>query len=134
MLALANLPDLVAALTETIFDHIEELDALDRAIGDGDHGTNLERGARAVLGGWPELAGEPYGAALAGIGRLLAMSVGGASGALYGTLFMAFGRALPTPCDRAGLAAAFGAGVAAVAARGRSAPGEIGRASCRERV
>jgi len=103
----------------------EELSALDAAIGDGDHGTNMQRGFEAVLVGASDISGLPFEAALAAIGRTLVMTVGGASGPLYGSFFLgagsavAHGRRLPRD-----LAEVFGAGVDAVAARGRSSAGE----------
>jgi dihydroxyacetone kinase-like protein len=103
--------------------HAEELDALDRAIGDGDHGTNLRRGFAAVRTAWPNGRALPLRAALEVIGRTLVTTVGGASGALYGTLFLTLARELPAVPGRGELAGALERAVAAVAARGRSAPG-----------
>lgn len=71
----------------------DRLTDLDRAIGDGDHGTNLSRGMAAVLAA---LEVEPPGtprAALTKVGMTLISSVGGASGPLYGTFFRRMGRA-----------------------------------------
>lgn len=103
----------------------EELCALDAAIGDGDHGTNMKRGFDAVLAKAQDIASLPTDAALAAIGRTLVMTVGGASGPLYGSFFLAAGAALERgrrlPED---VADVFGAGVEAVGARGRSRVGE----------
>jgi dihydroxyacetone kinase-like protein len=76
------------------------LTALDAAIGDGDHGTNLNRGftaVRAALAAKPPTA---PGALLTQVGMTLISSVGGASGPLYGTVFRRIGKAL-TEAERA---------------------------------
>ena len=63
-------------------------------------------------------------AALKAIGTTLVMKVGGASGPLYGTLFMALGKALPAEPDRAAVATALADALAAVKARGKSEAGQ----------
>jgi dihydroxyacetone kinase-like protein len=65
---------------------------LDAAIGDADHGINMDRGFGEVLGKLPALEGQDLGAILKGIGMTLLSKVGGASGPLYGTLFMRMGQ------------------------------------------
>ena len=82
---------MIARSAERIASGEHELCALDAAIGDGDHGTNMKRGAEAVLGKAREISDLPVAAALAEIGRTLVMTVGGASGPLYGSFFMAAG-------------------------------------------
>ena len=110
---------------ERIVANAEELCALDRAIGDGDHGTNMKRGVEAVLAKAEDIVALPIGEALSAIGKTLVMTVGGASGPLYGSLFLAAGAAIESgrrlPED---LAAVFAAGVDAVGTRGRSTAGE----------
>ena len=64
---------------------------LDAAIGDADHGINMDRGFGEVLGKLPALEGQDVGAILKGAGMTLLSKVGGASGPLYGTLFMRMG-------------------------------------------
>jgi dihydroxyacetone kinase-like protein len=104
--------------------HSAELTALDRAIGDGDHGLNMLRGFDAIAGSVDELAGLGFGAALQKAGMTLVMKVGGASGPLYGSGLMAMGKAAPErPADREAAAAMLAAGVEAVKARGRSDAG-----------
>jgi phosphoenolpyruvate---glycerone phosphotransferase subunit DhaL len=115
---------LVAAMADAVSAHADELTALDQAIGDGDHGLNMKRGFEAVRGETVKLAAMPLPDALKAAGTKLVMTVGGASGPLFGTLFMALGKELPTATDRAAFAAAFGKAVDAVAARGKS---EIGQ-------
>ena len=79
--------------------HADELTALDQAIGDGDHGLNMKRGFEAVLADLDALAAKPLPDALKAVGMTLVMKVGGASGPLYGTLFMALGKELPAEPD-----------------------------------
>ncbi len=116
---------MIARSAERISAGAEELCALDAAIGDGDHGANMKRGFDAVLAKAHDIVNLPTEAALAAIGRTLVMTVGGASGPLYGSFFLAAGlaaeRGRRLPEDMAEL---FAAGVDAVAARGRSAAGE----------
>lgn len=102
-----------------------ELTELDARIGDGDHGINLGRGMAAVRARLAD--GDPGGPAglLAMAGRLLVSTVGGASGPLYGTLFLEAGQALQrTGWGASELAEALATGVAAVGRRGRSAAGQ----------
>ncbi len=116
---------LISAAAEEVIAHAEELTALDQAIGDGDHGINMKRGSEAVLGKLDSIASLPPGEAVKSVGKTLVMTVGGASGPLYGSFFMALGDAITAgkrlPDD---LADAFASGVEAVGKRGRSRPGE----------
>jgi dihydroxyacetone kinase-like protein len=114
---------LIAAVAEAVIAHADELTALDQAIGDGDHGLNMKRGFEAVLADLDKIAAQPLPKALHAVGMALVMKVGGASGPLYGTLFMQFGKSLPEEPSRADLAAAFAAAVEAVKARGKSEVG-----------
>lgn len=118
-----DLNALVAAVADTIAAHADELTALDQAVGDGDHGLNMKRGFEAVRSD-ATIAGKPLPDALKAIGTKLVMTVGGASGPLYGTLFLALGKELPPEPDRAAFATAFGKAVDAVAARGKSEKGQ----------
>ena len=115
---------LIETVAQTIMAHADELTALDSAIGDGDHGANMKRGFEAVLADLDKLAGQPFPEALKASGMQLVMKVGGASGPLYGTLFMTLGKSLPAAPDRAAAAAALAAAIDAVKARGKSEPGQ----------
>jgi dihydroxyacetone kinase-like protein len=115
---------LIEAVAGVVIAHSEELTHLDQAIGDGDHGLNMKRGFEAVLADADGLAGKPLPDALKAIGTQLVMKVGGASGPLYGTLFMALGKALPDEPTSAEIAHAFGTAIDAVKARGKSELGQ----------
>ena len=86
---------LVCSLADVVFAHAEELTQLDQAIGDGDHGLNLKRGFEAVMVGLEPELDKSFPDLVKYIGTTLVMKVGGASGALYGTLFMTFGKLMP---------------------------------------
>jgi len=102
----------------------DELTDLDRAIGDGDHGANMKRGFEAVLAAVDELSAKNLGESLKGVGTTLVMRVGGASGPLYGTLFMSLGKSLADEVTREQAAEAFAAAIEAVKARGKSDVGQ----------
>ena len=74
--------------------HRDELTALDSAIGDADHGTNMDRGFSTVLEKLPTVADKDIGTILKTVGMTLVSTVGGASGPLYGTAFIRAGMAL----------------------------------------
>ena len=123
-LAPETLKTLVKAAAEQVIANAAELTALDQAIGDGDHGANMKRGFEAVLGKLDAIAALPPAEAFKTIGKTLVMTVGGASGPLYGSFFLAAGDALATKDLPADLADVFGSGVKAVSSRGRSQAGE----------
>lgn len=115
---------LVDAAVATIRAHAVELTGLDQAIGDGDHGINMQRGFDALAAA-TEIKALPLGDALQKAGMTLVMTVGGASGPLFGSLFMAMGKSLGSAAaDPARLAAMLEDGIAAVKKRGRSEAGE----------
>lgn len=122
-------PDFIRRLREEtlarIAAHTDELTALDQAIGDGDHGFNMKRGFEAIDATAGELDALALGPALQKAGMTLVMKVGGASGPLYGSFLMAWGKAMaPGPLTREDLAAGLAQGVAAVKKRGKSEAGE----------
>ncbi|MGW1373567.1 dihydroxyacetone kinase subunit DhaL [Streptomyces sp. NPDC002446] len=112
----------------TVIDReADRLTELDSAIGDADHGRNMQRGFAAVVKAVAE--GEPPatpGAVLIAAGRQLISSVGGASGPLYGTLLRRTGKALGEAAQVSAeeLRAGLSAGVEAVGQLGGSAPGD----------
>jgi dihydroxyacetone kinase-like protein len=84
--------ELIEAIANVVIAHTKELTELDRAIGDADHGVNLERGFKAVLERMDIIAVMPLGKALSEVGLTLIRFVGGAAGPLYGKLFVTIGR------------------------------------------
>ncbi|ARP73551.1 dihydroxyacetone kinase subunit L [Streptomyces pluripotens] len=116
----------MTATAASVEREAERLTALDSAIGDADHGINLQRGFRAVKAALEKEAPDTPGAVLVLSGRQLISTVGGASGPLYGTLLRRTGKALGTAAkvSEAELAEALRAGVDAVMALGGAAPGD----------
>ena len=119
------------AFAVAVAEHREELTELDAAIGDADHGFNMDRGMQAVVAKLDalEARGEPGGAAQGGVGGLLktvgmtlVSTVGGAAGPLYGTLFLNMGKAAAGAAELsvAQWAAVLDAGVKGVQMRGKA--------------
>ena len=104
----------------------EYLTSLDAAIGDADHGTNMDRGFKAVLDKLPSVAGADIGTILKTVGTTLVSTVGGASGPLYGTAFLRAGMALAGKQDLepADLVTGLSAAVEGIMARGKAQRGE----------
>src|SRR5579863_9176647 len=115
---------LVKTAAEQVIACTPELTMLDQAIGDGDHGANMKRGFEAVLSKLDAIGAQPLDEAFKTIGKTLVLTVGGASGPLYGSFFLAAGEALSQKKLPEDLAEVFGSGVKAVSARGRSQAGE----------
>lgn len=120
-----TLARLIDAMHATIKGHAAQLDALDDAIGDGDHGTNLTRGLDTVVVQRERLAALPLGTALQEIGRLIEHETGGAGGTYFGLLLSAAGSVAPadTPSPE-DLLAMLQAGIEAVQAKGGARKGE----------
>ncbi|MBO1738631.1 dihydroxyacetone kinase subunit DhaL [Leifsonia sp. TF02-11] len=79
----------ISAAAQAVTEHKGELNTLDREIGDGDHGENMDRGLRASVDALAKLPGDATpSAALRSIAMTLISTVGGASGPLYGTAFL----------------------------------------------
>ena len=126
---------------ERIHDEAPHLTQLDQAIGDGDHGINMDRGLKAIVAALdgrtapdPDLGGPQPGdqAATAEllrvVGRTLISTVGGASGPLYGTAFLRASAAIAgltgSPTGGDAIAAALDGAVTGISGLGKSAPGE----------
>lgn len=121
----AILPGLIQAIADTIEKNAEEVTALDQAIGDGDHVFNLQRGVSALMSQSAELAELDWAAAWQKTGMTLMSTIGGASGSLYGTLFIAMSKAARgKPLNLQSFADVFTQGVEAVKQRGRAGAGE----------
>ena len=121
----ALLPGLIEAIQLVIEANAEEVTALDQAIGDGDHVTNLQRGLQALMAERVELSQMDWVAAFQKMGMSLMSSVGGASGSLYGTLFLTLSKAAKDQdLNLQSFADIFNRGVEAVKQRGRAVAGE----------
>ncbi len=112
----------IRSFADVIAENKEELTRLDSAIGDADHGINMNRGMQAAIVKLDGHAAGDVGALLKAIGMTLVSTVGGAGGPLYGTLFLQLGTATAgkgtlEPQD---WAAALDAAVAGVQARGKA--------------
>ena len=120
-------PDAVSTWLKSIaaeFEaRIDELDGLDAAIGDGDHGTNMARGlaTAATIAPAPGTTPRQY---LNQVGMALVSSVGGASGPLYGTFFLRVGQLWQSPHTVSSIWQALKAGRDGIASRGRAKAGD----------
>lgn len=124
-LAVADLERWVREFARTITAQRELLTELDSAIGDADHGTNMHRGASAVVAALDAAPPAGTAALLKQVGMTLVSTVGGASGPLYGTLFLRMAGAVGEgTLDGAGFARALRAGLDGVAARGKAERGD----------
>lgn len=106
-----------------IHENADYLTDLDREIGDADHGANMDRGMKAVVGLDPADFSGP-GDYLKKAGMTLVSTVGGASGPLYGTFFLRVGTAWVDVADAAGLGRVFRAGLEGILQRGKASLGD----------
>lgn len=104
----------------------EYLTELDSAIGDADHGINMDRGFQAVLKKVPSVQDKDAGTILKTVGMALVSTVGGAGGPLYGTAFMQAGMAVAgkNELQAEDILAALDAALKGVIMRGKGKPGE----------
>ena len=111
---------------EVMAENKEYLTSLDSAIGDADHGINMDRGMRAVMTKIEGLPEGDIGTLLRTVGMALVSSVGGAGGPLYGTLFMQMGAATKGKSEIAlnDWADAVDAALKGVQSRGKAEPGD----------
>ena len=102
---------------------IDELDGLDAAIGDGDHGTNMARSmaTASTIVPSPDTTTREY---LNQVGMALVSSVGGASGPLFGTFFLRVGQLWQSPHSVSSIWQALKAGRDGIASRGRAKVGD----------
>ena len=122
----AALHEWVRTFAGLIEQHREHLTELDAAIGDADHGSNMDRGMKAAVAALEQAQPTVAGPLLSKVGMTLVSTVGGASGPLFGTFFLRMGTSLgdtasASPQD---FAAALRAGLGGVIARGKAEPGE----------
>ncbi|WP_327287707.1 dihydroxyacetone kinase subunit DhaL [Streptomyces sp. NBC_01198] len=115
----------VQAIAAVMAGERDRLTQLDSAIGDADHGVNMQRGFAAAAAALDDDGLKTVGAVLVKVGSTLISSVGGASGPLYGSTFRAIGKALDTPqADPVLFAAALAAGLQSVQKLGAATPGD----------
>jgi len=109
-----------------VSENKDDLTELDAAIGDADHGANMDRGLTAAVAALDETRPPTPGALLTKVGMTLVSTVGGASGPLYGTYFLRMGGALgeTEPVTPEQLAKALRAGLDGVVARGKAEAGD----------
>lgn len=119
-----NLTSLIQAATQTLIDHVDELTALDQAIGDGDHGLNMRRGAQAIQAKMDLLGSQSLNEALKTMGLTCLSTIGGSSGPVFGTLLVTLGKELPAQPTAADIARALDAGIKALTRLGKA---EIGQ-------
>lgn len=121
----ALLPSLIEAIADVIEANADEVTALDQAIGDGDHVTNLQRGIEALKEHEEEFNQLDWSSAWQKIGMILMSSVGGASGSLYGTFFITISKAArERQLNLKGFAEVFTQGVESIKKRGKADAGE----------
>ena len=116
----------VRVFAATMAEQKSYLTELDAAIGDADHGINMDRGMQAVLGKLNGQANGDVGALFKTVGMTLVSTVGGAAGPLYGTLFLQLGVATAGKAEISteDWSAALSAAVTGVQARGKAEPGD----------
>ncbi|MEM9281140.1 MAG: dihydroxyacetone kinase subunit DhaL [Verrucomicrobiota bacterium] len=125
-LSIEETRDMMLAVADKIIESEPILTDADRELGDGDHGVGMERGMTAVK---EALAGSEFpsvGKVFMGVGMAMMSSMGGASGAVFGTLFRSGGKALGSAeaLDGAGVATFFKEGTDQVMSRGGANPGD----------
>lgn len=127
----AGLERWVREFARVVHEHADELTRLDSAIGDADHGANMDRGMTAVVAALDEAASggtaaTGAGALLKGVGMKLVSTVGGASGPLYGTFFLRVATAAGDggTLDPGAFAKALRAGLDGIVARGKAEAGD----------
>jgi len=114
--------DWIRRFADVVSEKRMDLVRLDTAIGDGDHGTNMDRGMKKAVEKLDSTEGGDIGADLKNVGMALVSSVGGAAGPLYGTLFLQMGTATAgkTELGVDDWTAALEAGITGVKARGKA--------------
>ncbi len=115
---------LIEACRAVIAANVDYLCELDRMIGDGDHGTNMQRGCEAVYAQREELALLSIAEAVEEAGRILVANVGGAAGPLYGTLLIEMGKQTAIAAEPVDFPTILKSAVDAVARRGRADIGD----------
>ena len=116
--------ELIRHATQTLIDHVDELTTLDQAIGDGDHGLNMRRGALAIQAKMAALEGQSLSEAFKTMGMTCMSTIGGSSGPVFGTLMVTLAKELPPAPTSADLASALAAAMAALTRLGKAEVGQ----------
>ncbi len=119
-----NHAKLISAATQTLIEKVDELTALDQAIGDGDHGFNMRRGALAIQAKIPEITHQTLNDALKTMGMTCMSTIGGSSGPVFGTLLVTLAKELPSQPTAADLSKAIGLAIAALTRLGKAEVGQ----------
>jgi len=116
----------VRRFAQLVADNRDFLTELDAAIGDADHGSNMDRGMKAAVAAIDASSPATAGALFSKVGMTLVSTVGGASGPLFGTLFLRIGSSLGDAQSATAhqVAAALRAGLGGVVERGKAGPGD----------
>jgi dihydroxyacetone kinase-like protein len=116
----------LGAVDAAILANESSIESLDRAIGDGDHYLNVRRGCEVLMAMRTELESKSPSSALNAIGMKLLSTIGGASGPLISSFFIAMGKSIGDAAmpGRKEVAQAFAAGVEAIKLRGKADVGE----------
>ncbi|MDT4964004.1 MAG: phosphoenolpyruvate---glycerone phosphotransferase subunit DhaL [Pseudonocardiales bacterium] len=126
MVSTAALDQWIRAFAELVAENKDSLTDLDAAIGDGDHGANMHRGLQAAVAALDDTKPATASTLLNKVGMTVVSTVGGASGPLFGTMFLRMGAALGDTAEVSltQLATALRAGLGGVVARGKAEPGD----------
>jgi dihydroxyacetone kinase-like protein len=119
-----KLTETIHSATQILVDHLEELTALDQAIGDGDHGLNMKRGAQAIQAKLDSLKDASLNSALEVMGKTCIAMVGGSSGPVFGTLLLTLGKELPPNPKSADVAKALRLSIEALTRLGKAEVGQ----------
>jgi dihydroxyacetone kinase-like protein len=122
----AVLDQWVRRFAELVAENREHLTELDAAIGDADHGSNMDRGMKAAVAALDESSPTTPGALLKKVAMTLVSKVGGASGPLFGTFFLRMSSSLgdAETVSASDLATALRAGLGGIVDRGKAGPGD----------
>jgi len=122
----ASLQEWIRAFARLVAENRDHLTDLDAAIGDGDHGANMDRGMRAAVAALDEAKPETAAALFTKVGMTVVSTVGGASGPLFGTLFLRMGASLgdAVQVTLPEFATALRAGLDGIVARGKAEAGD----------
>jgi len=122
----ASLQEWIRAFARLVAENRDHLTDLDAAIGDGDHGANMDRGMRAAVAALDEAKPETAAALFTKVGMTVVSTVGGASGPLFGTLFLRMGASLGDAAQVTlpEFATALSAGLDGIVARGKAEAGD----------